>query len=303
MASDPTWEKCAEIFRNNSGKYCFYCSHCDETTVSGYDILRHLESHFNVDSYLADAWEKYNFDSSEIECKDATIITNESLEDNIWIKEGPIINDSHLAEQTAGTKSIKEEMLLETDRSVLAEEEANYWGNDGDVHNTKPYKCELCSKRLMSAKLLESHMNSKHKPGQKCRKCKESFAHSKLLSKHLRRDHDMAADLVYHSIFKCKPFKCDECSEPFKDRGALKTHLIEVHARTEFARDPYKCDLCGKWYGTARKLEEHIAEIHATYKPFKCETCDSRYSSRYVLRLAILFMGMANEFGFILDLR
>lgn len=275
--SDPTWAKCAEIFRNNSGKYCFYCSYCEETTLSGYDILRHIENHFNVDPYLPDPNRTLdNFlDNSEIECKDAI---NESIPDNIWIKEGPIIYDSHYNEPTTtDTRSIKEE-ALDIDTSTVLTETAEY--HDDDVQNSKPYQCELCSKRLMTAKLLESHMNSKHKPGQKCRKCKKTFNHSKLLSQHLKRDHNMPADLVYHSIFKCKPFNCDECGVSFKDRGALKTHLIEVHARVEFARDPYRCDMCGKWYATARKLEEHIAEIHATYKPFKCETCDCRYSSR-----------------------
>lgn len=265
--ADTTSVKCAEIFRNNTGKYSFFCAHCNEQTTSGIDILRHIESHFNDPYQTVD---QLNFDATEIEEK--------PLED-IWIKEGLIIDDVMLTHIDN-----KKPLKLESENNLKSVIKNNRMRKELNIDNdeqqdkitSKPYKCKLCSKRLMTEKLLKSHINMRHKPEQKCRKCKKSFQHSKLLSKHLRNIHEMPADLVYHSIFKCKPFKCDECDMPFKNRIILKMHLIEVHARIEFARDPLKCDLCGNWYGTAKKLEEHIAEIHANRKPFKCEICDLR---------------------------
>lgn len=254
-------EKCAEIFRNNNtGKYYVICAHCNEQSTSFRDILQHIENHFSTDPYLLA--DNFHFDSTEFEEKPPDLY-DESKE-NIWITEGLVVVDSSHHEKTKPhSKSINNKTK--------------------DINRNKPYKCKLCSKVLITEKLLKSHINMRHKHERNCRKCNKLFKHSKHLSKHLRNVHEMSSELVFYSIFKCKPFKCDECQEPYENRLELKTHLIEVHGRIEFARDPLKCDLCGKWYGTARKLEEHIFE-HGTKKPFKCETCDIRYASRASLR-------------------
>ena len=70
------------------------------------------------------------------------------------------------------------------------------------------------------------------------------------------------------SIFKQKPFECDECGKKFSHLGNFK-----VHKRIHTGEKPFQCDECEFKCITLGNLKVH-KRIHTKEKPFKCDECE-----------------------------
>ncbi|CAL8318997.1 unnamed protein product [Arctogadus glacialis] len=65
-----------------------------------------------------------------------------------------------------------------------------------------------------------------------------------------------------------KPYECDQCTERFKLKDSLKSHMRRTHS----GEKPYKCDQCVKCYYRSSHLKRHM-KTHPREKPYRCNQC------------------------------
>uniref|UniRef100_A0A8C5AP00 C2H2-type domain-containing protein n=1 Tax=Gadus morhua TaxID=8049 RepID=A0A8C5AP00_GADMO len=71
-----------------------------------------------------------------------------------------------------------------------------------------------------------------------------------------------------------KPYGCDQCTERFKLKDSLKSHMRRTHS----GEKPYRCDQCVKCYYRSSHLTRHMA-THSREKPYRCDQCMKRFIS------------------------
>ena len=71
---------------------------------------------------------------------------------------------------------------------------------------------------------------------------------------------------------KVQIYKCDHCSERFRLKVMLESHVQIFHK--------YKCDHCSKGYRLKQDLDKHKLKKHPELHqvPYKCDQCDKMYS-------------------------
>ncbi|KAJ2946742.1 hypothetical protein O0L34_g12802 [Tuta absoluta] len=153
----------------------------------------------------------------------------------------------------------------------------------------RPYKCEICRKRLNKSQLIQhhrTHLNVNpfvckhagckfvgkkqdglrrhlltHSPRtQVCEHCGATYKRHSELKQHMTRAHDTPT-----------PSDCRICRKTFSNAMSLKKHAQDYHKPRR-----YKCEWngCGKAYHTARCLTTHT-RTHTNERLFKCHLCSA----------------------------
>eukprot|EP00088_Acartia_fossae_P005328 TRINITY_DN12344_c0_g1_i12.p1 TRINITY_DN12344_c0_g1~~TRINITY_DN12344_c0_g1_i12.p1 ORF type:complete len:586 (-),score=125.28 TRINITY_DN12344_c0_g1_i12:252-2009(-) len=177
----------------------------------------------------------------------------------------------------------------------------------------KPYKCKVCSNRFTSKSALKYHQYQHDgKKPHSCEICGASFILRFRLTNHMlthtenekklyscevcNKAYSFKASLADHMKVHREesPFKCDVCGLAFKQRNALKRHMMR-HEKT------YTCKTCGEQCKGKEAYKAHRAEMHS-YAAKKleaaaqnlaggekisanCETCGKSFSSKSGLYL------------------
>uniref|UniRef100_A0A8C5FAV7 C2H2-type domain-containing protein n=1 Tax=Gadus morhua TaxID=8049 RepID=A0A8C5FAV7_GADMO len=76
-----------------------------------------------------------------------------------------------------------------------------------------------------------------------------------------------------------KPYGCDQCTERFKLKDSLKSHMRRTHS----GEKPYRCDQCVKCYYRSSHLKRHM-KTHSGEKPYRCDQCVKRFSRSCILK-------------------
>lgn len=108
--------------------------------------------------------------------------------------------------------------------------------------NSNQYKCDICTKKVLSFQSLRRHM--KIHSGEKthmCEICNRSFIEKGNLKKHMRRHTNE------------KKHQCNECGLRFYERNKLA-----IHMRTHSGEKPYTCTVCSKSFNTASQVQIHM---------------------------------------------
>ena len=128
----------------------------------------------------------------------------------------------------------------------------------------KPYKCDLCSKRFISAAALKnhSHVHSAQRR-YKCRICGVQF--------------DLPCRAKEHARIHTgeKPYVCDTCGQAFARMGTLTRHRLR-----HTGEKPHTCLTCGKAYTDRAKCLKHIRRHHPEVKPYQCRICEAGFASK-----------------------
>ncbi|XP_045541330.1 zinc finger protein 91-like [Papilio machaon] len=154
-----------------------------------------------------------------------------------------------------------------------------------DSHNARAkgdLVCEPCNRTFSSKATYDQHMKvsmrhvSENDFKYMCSECGKRFANKTRLRDHVDWDH-----------LKNYVHKCTECQKVFKSHTSLYLHKQNVHEKDQAA---HLCHHCGKAFPNQAKLRGHVSGLHSREAPYKCGTCNARFSwhsclSRHVRRV------------------
>ena len=165
----------------------------------------------------------------------------------------------------------------------------------------KPYKCPTCDKAFSQHINMKVHMrvHTGDKP-YICHVCDKAFTqlgnlqmhmanHTGVKSYNIRSDHcsycgmqfDTRHDLKRHESIHpdAKPYSCKHCSDCFRRRVQLKTHLLKSHNEGTWLA----CHICEKKFTLKSILKSHIRR-HEGVKPYVCSDCYKCFCTSCELR-------------------
>lgn len=94
--------------------------------------------------------------------------------------------------------------------------------------NEYKFHCDVCNKKLLTQKNLDSHMQQ-HDKTYECKECGKAFASKRYLINHATMHTDV------------KPYICHVCEK-------RTSHMRNMHLITHSAEKPHICDLCGQTF-------------------------------------------------------
>lgn len=167
-------------------------------------------------------------------------------------------------------------------------------------------KCVIpnCKVRLQDMDKLNYHISCHSECGFKCQECGEKFSFWKPLISHLWRLHRIDMDL--YSCDKCeyktfslaklnnihklihsevRGYVCDVCNKSFKNSKQLRNHKMTHKNKTE--KLLHICEVCSKTFTDRRQLKVHLDVVHKKIRPYLCNYCGYKGSSRSSLKMHI----------------
>ena len=148
-------------------------------------------------------------------------------------------------------------------------------GDDHDTKQLKKYglkekpKCEFCGKSFFSPFNLKAHkrIHTGETPF-KCEYCDVTGRSKSVINQHVALSHPEKA-----------PFRCEKCDRAFSTKVTLQRHDATKHTGEGLVL----CTICGMQM-KKDKLKVHMFQ-HTGEKPFKCEVCSRRFTSKMSLYL------------------
>jgi KRAB domain-containing zinc finger protein len=131
------------------------------------------------------------------------------------------------------------------------------------IHYNVEIKCKICSKVFKNKDYLITHVSIHDK--LPCKICNRLFS-KHVMSLHLREHRESQE---YH---------CDLCGGQYKQRNAIKTHMVDIHKNGE-----YVCILCRERFNSVHKLFDH-KKFHIGRKQYKCLKCSAILQSNFCLK-------------------
>ena len=74
---------------------------------------------------------------------------------------------------------------------------------------------------------------------------------------------------------KPDPGRCPHCQKQYGRH--IHSHIKAVHLKIK----PFKCEQCEIRCTSKGELVKHVKVVHLKIKPFKCQYCELRFSSKY----------------------
>uniref|UniRef100_A0A6A7FUF3 Zinc finger protein 699-like n=1 Tax=Hirondellea gigas TaxID=1518452 RepID=A0A6A7FUF3_9CRUS len=160
-----------------------------------------------------------------------------------------------------------------------------------------PYYCTMCNVTFNCSAKLKSHEYLKHKP-QICEFCGKRFDAFDSYKRHVKEYHkeknvccpycskkfSVRSRMLVHidvNHTDGHKYRCPECQYTAKNYASVSRHRRVVHLPKNETHK-HVCHICAKTFLVLSKLKVHM-HTHATEKPFKCDTCEKGYTSKYRL--------------------
>ncbi|XP_072387720.1 uncharacterized protein [Diabrotica undecimpunctata] len=161
-----------------------------------------------------------------------------------------------------------------------------------------------CKIKFPDSAKLNYHISCHSEGAFACFQCGEPFSTWKPLISHMWRLHKL--DLGLYSCDKCdyktyslaklnnvhkyihgdaKNFSCDVCKKAFKNSKQLRNHKLTHKEKTQ--KLVHICSECSKKFSDKRQLRIHQDVVHKKLRPFLCNFCGYKGSSRSSLKMHV----------------
>lgn len=130
--------------------------------------------------------------------------------------------------------------------------------------DSKPLKCEKCSKRFLNNSALACHLKT-HLIGRQlfeCPICREAFHHVLQLKLHVPQ----------HCVNG--QYTCPHCSKQFNKYSIVRKHIRAFHCERR-----HQCQHCSKHFPTLDKLRMHLLK-HSDHREFLCADCGKQFKRK-----------------------
>lgn len=163
------------------------------------------------------------------------------------------------------------------------------------IHAGNKYKCFLCGKPFLDARLLKDHTINEHNIKEmkqelnnrvrdktlkvdvtylQCRICLQTASNLENLKTHLKDHGRKIEPNIQDNIIPFKlggeTFDCQVCGERY-----LKLRLLIIHMSKHF--NNYSCEICGSVFISLNLLKRHL-QTHESGS-FPCDKCDKVFSN------------------------
>lgn len=174
------------------------------------------------------------------------------------------------------------------------------------LEGKKEHMClfPLCKVRMQDCNKLQYHINCHTQSGFKCGECNQEFQFWNSLSGHLWRLHKIDMELYccsecdyktfslsklnnVHKLIHTdiKNFICNICQKGFKNNKQLRNHKVIHKEKSE--KLVHTCDICLRNFSDRRQVKLHKDTVHNKLKPFLCNFCGYKSSSKSSLKIHI----------------
>ncbi|XP_046408712.1 zinc finger protein 37-like [Ischnura elegans] len=250
----------------SSTKKSYHCFNCRDAFNVKYDLIKHLEIHFNSGNLDIDSKLSTGKDSSlktpvsrrenNSSCQP---LSSKSLNQLMCKRQGVRQKGNRLLKDNFGGRR-ENKNVREVRKSFIVDRKSC----TVSTHTAKKsYSCSECEKVFSEKSILVRHIQTHTKKKlYSCSECEKSFSRKNTLVRHIRT----------HT--KEKPYSCNQCNKSFSE----KSHLID-HIRTHTKEKPYSCGECEKAYSQKSTLNRHI-RTHTKEKPYSCNQCNKSFSEK-----------------------
>ena len=296
--------KCAELFRNTSGKYTFVCFLCADMTDSFEKIIDHVEKHFALTQSSLNKIEEpepepdneetvetldpiYQDPHDPSDCLTVKVEETEYLED--YINEEATttckLEIILLDKSQPTTNKINSKLPCVVCEKVLSRKDALQ--RHLQIHvadKKKPIKCRFCGAAITNQLLQhvdkchnipevllldENRSKSKENSKLPCIVCENVLSRKDSLQRHLQ----------IHDTDK-KSIKCRFCGDTLT--VPILQHFdkcLKIPGYTRKLSTIFKCHICGEPFDRKYKLNDHF-KVHDGIKCVKCEVCSLSFFSQ-----------------------
>jgi KRAB domain-containing zinc finger protein len=172
-----------------------------------------------------------------------------------------------------------------------------------EIHIPDSYTCSLCNMEYAKLHLIKKHYLDFHNRFY-CAPCNTSFESHDKINSHCLTTHDSPTSFRHHCETCNKyydtgdglrhhkrrkhqenEFLCEICGQEFRDRVAIRRHVLAIHEKIQHHKPSRKkviCDFCGKriLYCT---MATHV-KIHLGLRNVKCPQCPNSYCDTKLLK-------------------
>ena len=105
----------------------------------------------------------------------------------------------------------------------------------------------------------------------KCEICSNVYRYKESLKSHMKNVHE-----------KVRKFICKICDQSFYASSKLQDHISRNHETTEM--ENLKCHKCEKTFSNQPSLKSHLRDVHSQ-NSIKCDTCGKSFTRNSSLKL------------------
>ena len=145
-------------------------------------------------------------------------------------------------------------------------------------HKDKPFVCHFCDKNFLNRQHYMNHKYVIHLKLWACNTCSYRAPERRVIENHVNKKHrDLSEGQGFHKIeMEKEKLSCPHCQQDFQDDLSLNKH----HS-TEHPDEPFVCNVCKQQFLDKKHYTNHKYANHTT---FACNDCSFRTNHLFKIK-------------------